>query len=167
METTSKRALNFCNFALLYASMLCLSIFVISFSTEYYTKLTKGNQVINICDLQLYNLDKKPSNERRLVFSPNIDLSGRFNWNVKQIFLYLTVKYQTVKSNGEKEEREDMLWWSIVENKRKSKRMFSRVVSKLPFGELPNKVKLELRGCRQPWVGKIGNEIYFKKTFNL
>lgn len=60
-----------------------------------------------------------------------------------------------------------MIWWSIISNKRKSKKLLSRVVNNLPLHDLPNEVIIKLIGSRQPWVGKIGVETYFSKKFNL
>ena len=66
-----------------------------------------------------------------------------------------------------KEKKEEMLWWLIINGKKKSKNINSRFVNQISFGNLPDDVTLELRGSRQPWVGKITDEVYFSKKFNL
>lgn len=166
METITKRSVAFFNYGFFYLTLVCMSIFVISFINEFYTNLNNNNSLKNISDFQLNKLERTKFGENRLVFSPNIDLSSRFNYNVKQIFIYVTVKYQ-IEIKWKVEKREDMIWWSIISNKRKSKKLLSRVVNNLPLHDLPNEVIIKLIGSRQPWVGKIGVETYFSKKFNL
>lgn len=180
MDTTTKRLFTFFNISLLYLSLLCVLIFCISFTNEYVTYLRHGNEFKSICNLQLHSLKKNTllpysesrmrRPETRIVFNPSIDLSSRFNWNVKQIFLYLCVIYDSntdSHTNSVKEKKEEMLWWLIINGKKKSKNINSRFVNQISFGNLPDDVTLELRGSRQPWVGKITDEVYFSKKFNL
>lgn len=94
METITKRSVAFFNYGFFYLTLVCMSIFVISFINEFYTNLNNNNSLKNISDFQLNKLERTKFGENRLVFSPNIDLSSRFNYNVKQIFIYVTVKYQ-------------------------------------------------------------------------
>lgn len=153
METITKRMNKFLNLAIAYALCLCLMIFVSSLGAEYF----KTNDLEALCTFELYNLDPNPYVKKRCVFAPNIDLSNRFTWNTKQIFLYLTIKY---------EDKEEMIWWKIVGHRRK-KTIKTLYTPELNFEELPDKVQLELRGHRQPWVGMIHEDVYFRKTYEL
>ena len=42
-----------------------------------------------------YGASKEVQDLGYLTFDLQTDLSGLFNWNVKQLFLYLTAEYQT------------------------------------------------------------------------
>lgn len=44
-----------------------------------------------------YSTDSEKADLGLLDFSVNVDLTRIFNWNVKEIFLYLVAEYQTEK----------------------------------------------------------------------
>lgn len=79
-------------------------------------------------------------------FSPNIDLSSQFNFNTKQIFLYLVAKTPN---------KQEMVWSKIIKNGEKCK-FFEPLQSNSIFSTGENGlVEFELRGNMFPFVGQL------------
>lgn len=109
-------------------------------------------------DIKVHSVET--SGRRRILrFSPNIDLTPQFNFNVKQIFFYLRVVYPTGSS--------EILWSEIV--KRSDSKVFTKLVhSNYEIrGEVGVNAVLELRGCVFPFVGMIKDKLYGKRNFVL
>jgi signal peptidase complex subunit 3 len=118
---------------------LLFTIFAISYLSPS-PKLTAGLRIDNYKNNMEYKV---------LYFYPNIDLSSQFNFNTKQIFLYLTYKTKT----GNKQE---MVWSKIIKNGDKYS-LFNKEASNYIFtGDQHIKECIfELRGNIYPYVGQL------------
>lgn len=109
-------------------------------------------------NIQVKGLDAS-GYRRILTFSPNVDLEDQFNFNVKQIFVYLRVIYPSKSS--------EILWSRIVQ--RGGKYKLNEVVrSNYEIkGEVGRNVILELRGNYFPFVGIIRDFSFGSTEFIL
>lgn len=101
-------------------------------------------------DIQITRIS--PGNSYRICeFIPNVDLRPQFNFNTKQIFLYLVMK----ESN-----RSEMIWHKIVKNGEKYN--FIETLRSIPFSTTKgnNTFDFELRGSIFPFVGQMKDVKY-------
>ncbi|EOB12975.1 signal peptidase complex subunit 3 [Nosema bombycis CQ1] len=129
--------------------ILLFSIFVCSLL--FVKPLPKAN-------IQVVSLDAS-TYRRVLTFNPNVDLNNQFNFNVKQIFVYLRAIYPSRSS--------EILWSQIV---RRCDPKILKGVVKSNYqikGEVGKNVILELRGNYCPFVGIIRDFSFGQVNFIL
>ncbi|KAK6173593.1 hypothetical protein SNE40_017014 [Patella caerulea] len=73
--------------------------------------VTLGTGKVSVKEVRDYSAEKEKKDLGFIVFDLNADLTPLFNWNVKQLFLYLTAEYET-KSH---KLNQVVLWDKIVE----------------------------------------------------
>ncbi|KAF9763667.1 Signal peptidase complex subunit 3 [Nosema granulosis] len=146
----ASRRISFISSALMNPTLILLfSIFACSLL--FVKPLPKAN-------IQIKSLDAS-SYRRILTFNPNVDLSDQFNFNVKQIFVYLRVIYPTKSS--------EILWSKIVQRGDVYK-LVENVRSNYEIkGEVGRNVVLELRGNYFPFVGIIRDFSFGETNFIL
>lgn len=108
--------------------------------------------------IQVQSLDVS-GYRRVLTFNPRVDLGDQFNFNVKQIFVYLRVVYPSGSS--------EILWSRIVQRGAKYN-LNETVRSNYEIkGEVGKNVVLELRGNYFPFVGVIRDFTFGSTKFIL
>ncbi|KAI8871307.1 SPC22-domain-containing protein [Ramicandelaber brevisporus] len=91
----------------------------------------------------------------RINFSIDADLSHLFDWNTKQLFLYLSVEYETPKHGR----NQVVIWDKIVKSKEEARELRITESNKYPFRHVDghfkdtNNAKLVLRWDVAPYVG--------------
>lgn len=101
---------------------------------------------------QYGSVNKRPKENNKISFDLELDLSPLFNWNTKQVFVYLTASY-----NGTDGEQKVTYWDKILKSKNDAK-LKQHVKSKYSVWDIEDgfngrdaNVKLEWN--IQPWVG--------------
>jgi len=88
----------------------------IALSTFVFTADPKGTVAIASVKVQMAKVPRYTMKKREsaaVSFSINADLTPLFNWNTKQIFLYLSAEY----TNGQGVQNEVVFWDRIVRRK--------------------------------------------------
>lgn len=104
------------------------------------------------------SVNGKPKENIKLSFDLDVDLSPLFNWNTKQVFVYLTGEYQGFLKKDVKSEV--TFWDSIITSKDKSNLSLSNIKSKYSVWDIEDKFEgkemmLKLHWNIQPWVGPL------------
>ncbi|QLL31813.1 hypothetical protein HG536_0B06810 [Torulaspora globosa] len=100
----------------------------------------------------------KPKQNSKLAFDLDADLGRLFNWNTKQVFLYLTAEY-----NGSErpETKSEVTYWDkIITSKADAHLSLHDTKSKYSVWDLEDKLEgreltFKLKWNIQPWVGPL------------
>ncbi|KAJ7584756.1 signal peptidase subunit [Mycena floridula] len=98
------------------SSFMMALLAAIALSTFVFTADPKGTVSVASVKVQLQKIPRYPSRKRETAvvnFNINADLSPLFNWNTKQIFLYLSAEY----TNPQGVQSEVVFWDRIVRRK--------------------------------------------------
>ncbi|CCE90933.1 signal peptidase complex subunit SPC3 TDEL_0C00440 [Torulaspora delbrueckii] len=100
----------------------------------------------------------KPKQNSKIVFDIDADLSSLFNWNTKQIFVYLTAEYSG--SEGRDTLNEVTYWDKIITSKDDAQLSLHNAKSKYSVWDLEEKfdgreANFQLKWNIQPWVGPL------------
>lgn len=103
----------------------------------------------------------KRKENARFKFDLDADLSPLFNWNTKQVFVYLTAEYNTTsKKTGTENSNSVVIWDKIIKNKnevhlklRSQPSKYSVYDIQQVFGGNNREVQLSLKWNVQPHVG--------------
>lgn len=136
-------------------NLTSLFLFLISLLSIFYRQeLPKNN-------FKITKLEPKTTEyfERYINFNPNIDLTKNFHLNVKQIFLYVKM----INKN-----RIEMIWSDIIK-KNDNKKIFKNLRNNYRFFEIEknDKIVFELRGCVQPYVGLIEDQLFGRIEYTI
>lgn len=144
MKNTKERLFYFWNALFNSTLVLLFAIFIISYWLP---------QPPVSANLRIISYSKN-SDLKTLTFDPSIDLAPHFNFNTKQIFLYLTCKC----SSG----NEEMVWTKTIKNGDNYK-IFGKQWNNFRFTAdgKPDCI-FELRGNIYPYVGQIKDVHYGK-----
>lgn len=100
----------------------------------------------------------KPKQNSRIVFDIDADLSPLFNWNTKQIFVYLTAEYS---GSGSRDTLSEVTYWDKIITERDDAHLYLRdAKSKYSVWDLEEKFDdreavFKLKWNIQPWVGPL------------
>lgn len=100
----------------------------------------------------------RPKQNSRVVFDIDADLSPLFNWNTKQVFVYLTAEYNG--SAGRDTVNEVTYWDKIIPSNEDAKLSLHEAKSKYSVWDLEEKfdgrqANFKLKWNIQPWVGPL------------
>lgn len=167
-QTVSNQAITF---LCLIAAFIALSSWVqLSQNDAFLIPATVSNvkPSLNVRTSRYYGSQNgKPKQNSRVAFDIETDLSPLFNWNTKQIFVYLTAEY----SGSERQETisEVTYWDKIITSQDDAQLNLKGHKSKYSVWDLEEKLEgremtFKLKWNIQPWVGPliygetIGNE---------
>lgn len=132
------------------------------------TRIDNIRPSINIRTSRYYgSTNGKAKENSRIVFDLDTDLSPLFNWNTKQVFVYLTAEYH---GSAKPQTKSEVTFWDkIIPNKEHANLKLHDVKSKYSVWDLEEKLDgreltFKLRWNIQPWVGPliygetVGNE---------
>ncbi|EPR78783.1 Signal peptidase protein [Spraguea lophii 42_110] len=139
MNTFSKRISHILNYTF-YATIVLLIL--IYMSSLWYKRSTPTSN-LTIKELSALTFPK-------LVFNPDIDLSNQFNFNTKQIFVYLKMIY------GPSNKYSEMVWSKIIkadDNKLLKNDIYNNYKFSKEVRYFQN-VTFELRGSILEYVGR-------------
>lgn len=115
---------------------------------------------INIRTSRYYgSLKGKPKENARVSFDLDTDLSSLFNWNTKQVFVFLTAEYNSTNGNTISEVT---FWDKIIDKREDAKIVIENAKSKYAVWDVSEKLsgkdlKFKLHWNIQPWVGPLVN----------
>ncbi|EDO18847.1 hypothetical protein Kpol_1023p16 [Vanderwaltozyma polyspora DSM 70294] len=100
----------------------------------------------------------KPKQNAKVNFDLDVDLSSLFNWNTKQVFIYLTAEYDGSKKPNTKSVV--TFWDKIITSKKDAVLKLSNQKSKYTVWDLEDKMEgrdltFKLQWNIQPWVGPL------------
>jgi signal peptidase complex subunit 3 len=82
-------------FSLTLVGVLAIGLYGTTFIYNKDGPVTLKTDRIIVKKMTEYGVGKKKNDLGLFTFDMNVDLEPLFNWNVKQLFLFLTVEYQT------------------------------------------------------------------------
>lgn len=102
--------------------------------------------------------NNKPKENARITFDLDTDLSKLFNWNTKQLFVFLTAEYPGDKNPSTW--NEVTFWDKIITNKEDAVLQLHDAKSKYTVWDLENRfngreLTFKLHWNIQPWVGPL------------
>lgn len=150
MKNAVTRATSFCSILMNCTILLLLAIFIAS----YFYSIPQVT-----ADLRVGWVSPN-KNYKVCQFFPNIDLTPQFNFNTKQVFLYLVAKTP---------EKQEMVWSKIVKNGEKYKFFESEKSNYIFSVGGDGHISFELRGNMFPFVGQLkdihyGSFEYYEKN---
>lgn len=102
--------------------------------------------------------NNKPKQNAKITFDLDVDLSSLFNWNTKQVFVYLTAEYNGTKRKSIK--NTVTFWDKIILSRENSIISLSDEKGKYNVWDLEEKIQsrdmeFKLQWNIQPWVGPL------------
>lgn len=178
MFSLASRAQAITNNTLTAVSAISVAVAVLSILQLYFggawsigtTKIKNIRAQALLKNLRSFGAEYGSAKENaRLQFDLSADLSPLFNWNTKQVFVYLTAEYDGANSA----ENSVTFWDKIVTSKDDARILLRNQRSKYSvwdveqsFRERPAKLKLEWNV--QPWVGPLlYGQTETETTFNF
>ncbi|GMM49434.1 signal peptidase complex subunit [Starmerella bacillaris] len=106
-------------------------------------------------------IDGNRKENARFAFDMDVDLTGLFNWNTKQVYAYVTIDYDTMStSSGLINQNSLVIWDTIIESPDRANLTMKNARSKYSvydiqsaFGSLNREVSISLRWNIQPRLG--------------
>lgn len=103
------------------------------------------------------SLNRKPKENSRIQFDLVTDLRPLFNWNTKQVFVYLTAEYPGKKDGSS---NKVTYWDKIIQSKDDAVLDLSRMKSKYSVWDVEESFRereavLRLEWNIQPWIGPL------------
>ncbi|GME76116.1 hypothetical protein B5S28_g310 [[Candida] boidinii] len=131
---------------------------------QQQSQISKGNVNLLKKTRSFGGSNANPAENVRIAFNLNTDLSPLFNWNTKQVFIYLTAEYEgkelKQKSIDEKTENQVVFWDKIITDKKDAIINDERLKSKYSVWDIDHKfenktAEIKLHYNIQPWVGPL------------
>nr|XP_050869378.1 signal peptidase complex subunit 3 [Vespula vulgaris] len=110
MHTVLTRGNAILAFTLSVSACLTFCCFLSTVFIDYRANATLNTVKVVVKNMPDYSASKVKNDLGYLTFDLQTDLTPLFNWNVKQLFLYLTAEYQTSNNNF----NQVVLWDKIV-----------------------------------------------------
>ncbi|CAO1294546.1 unnamed protein product [Diamesa tonsa] len=110
MHTVLTRGNAILAYSLSVLACLTFCCFLSTVFLDYRTQVQINTVKKLVKNIPNYGASKEVQDLGYLTFDLQTDLSGLFNWNVKQLFLYLTAEYQTENN----ELNQVVLWDKII-----------------------------------------------------
>lgn len=129
------------------------------FEFKTITNQSKHISQINLRTSRFYgSVNGKPKENLRIAFDLDADLTPLFNWNTKQVFVYLTGSYNDTKSSSISSEV--TFWDKIITEKADAHVILKNVKSKYAIWDAKDKISekdldIKLHWNIQPWVGTL------------
>ncbi|CCF57352.1 hypothetical protein KAFR_0C03600 [Kazachstania africana CBS 2517] len=103
------------------------------------------------------SINSKPKENVRLEFDLDSDLTNLFNWNTKQVFVYLTAEYNNTKNTVI---NEVTFWDNIITKQEDAVLHLEKAKSKYSVWDISEQfsgksLKFKLNWNIQPWVGPL------------
>ena len=101
------------------------------------------------------SVNGKPKENLKIKFNLDADLTPLFNWNTKQVFVFLTAEYNNTRTNTV---NEVTFWDTIVKSPEEAVLSLENVKSKYSVWDVSDRfserdLKFKLHWSVQPWVG--------------
>lgn len=110
MDTVLSRGNAMLTYTLSVSACLTFFCFLSTVFLDYRANATLKTVKVVVKNMPDYSASKAKNDLGYLTFDLQTDLTPLFNWNVKQLFLYLTAEYQTDNNNF----NQVILWDKIV-----------------------------------------------------
>lgn len=110
MHTVLSRGNAIFAYSLTVLACLTFACFLSTVFLNYETKVNVNTVKVLVKNVPDYSAEREKKDLGFLTFDLETDLSGLFNWNVKELFLYLTAEYVT----EENELNQVVLWDKIL-----------------------------------------------------
>jgi len=106
---------------------------------------------------QYGSLNRKPKENSKIQFDLSADLTPLFNWNTKQIFVYLTAEYP---GKSPESSNKVVYWDKIIETKEDAVLNLKNVKSKYSVWDVEKSFRkrtanVKLEWNIQPWIGPL------------
>ncbi len=95
MNTLCSRVNALLAFTLSVLAALTFGCFLSTFFSAYHAEVALKTVKVVVKNMPDYSAQREKNDLGFLTFDLNADLTGLFNWNVKQLFLFLTAEYET------------------------------------------------------------------------
>ncbi|CAI6374644.1 unnamed protein product [Macrosiphum euphorbiae] len=95
MHSLLSRGNSMLAYTLIVLVTLVFACFLSTISVDYRTGTEIQALKIEVKNLPTYGVSKKINDLGHIKFNLNTDLTSLFNWNVKQLFVYMTAEYET------------------------------------------------------------------------
>ncbi|CAR25410.1 signal peptidase complex subunit SPC3 [Lachancea thermotolerans CBS 6340] len=158
-QQTSNQALSFAIFAAAFVvATFCAQLYQ---DNVFGLSSSIGNiqPQINVRTSRFYgSVNGRPKENLKISFDLESDLTPLFNWNTKQIFVYLTAEYNGLKKPSVKSEV--TLWDSIITDKEGAVISLNNAKSKYSVWDIEEKLSdrnltFKLHWNIQPWIGPL------------
>ncbi|XP_071452502.1 signal peptidase complex subunit 3 [Hetaerina americana] len=116
-------------YTLTVLASLTFCCFISTVFIDYRTKTTMDTVKVLVKNVPDYSASREKNDLGYLTFDLRTDLSHLFNWNVKQLFLYLTAEYTT--SNNKL--NQVVLWDKIIQRGENAVLDFKNINTKYYF----------------------------------
>lgn len=110
MHTVLSRGNAILAYTLSVSACLTFCCFLSTVFIDYRANATLKTVKVGVKNMPDYSASKAKNDLGYLIFDLQTDLTPLFNWNVKQLYLYLTAEYQTVNNDF----NQIVLWDKIV-----------------------------------------------------
>ncbi|XP_046394148.1 signal peptidase complex subunit 3 [Ischnura elegans] len=108
---------------------LTFCCFISTVFIDYRTKTTMDTVKVLVKNVPDYSASREKNDLGYLTFDLRTDLSHLFNWNVKQLFLYLTAEYSTANNKL----NQVVLWDKIIQRGENAVLDFKNINTKYYF----------------------------------
>ncbi|SCU83484.1 LADA_0C11716g1_1 [Lachancea dasiensis] len=158
-QQTSNQALSFAIFAAAFVVATFWAQLYMENAFHLSSSVSNVKPSINVRTSRYYgSINGKPKENLKVSFDLNADLAPLFNWNTKQVFVYVTAAYNGKLKPGVKSEV--TLWDSIITDKESSQISLSNMKSKYSIWDVEEKLSereltLKLHWNIQPWIGSL------------
>lgn len=151
MKTARKRLSSLVSFIFNPTLVLLLAIFLSSFLVVKKPPAAD----LRVLEYKSYGRNMVVS------FEPNVDLSTQFNFNLKQVFVYLRATYPDMENGSE-------IVWSRIVRRGDEKRLSGVFRSNYDIaGDLSRRAVFELRGNYFPFVGIVRDVLFCRKEVSI
>lgn len=158
-QTVSNQAVTY---ACLVAAFIAFSSWLQLVQNDAFSvpaKVSNIKPTLNVRTSRYYGSQNgKPKQNSKLAFDLEADLERLFNWNTKQVFVYLTAEYDG--SERPETKNEVTYWDKIITNKADAHLSLHDTKSKYSVWDLEDKLEdreltFKLKWNIQPWVGPL------------
>ncbi|OBA23045.1 signal peptidase 22 kDa subunit [Metschnikowia bicuspidata var. bicuspidata NRRL YB-4993] len=165
MFSLASRVQALSNTTLTAVSLISAIVAIISVAQLYFagawsldgTNISHVKALALLKNLRSFGAEPGSAKENaKIKFDLDADLSPLFNWNTKQVFVYLTAEYDGANSG----ENKVTFWDKIITNKEDANLSLKSVSSKYSVWDVEpsfreRSARLKLEWNVQPWVGPL------------
>jgi signal peptidase complex subunit 3 len=129
MNTVLARANTIFAFTLTVLAVLTFGCFLTTAFSDHYSVVAISTNTALVKNVPDYSASRELNDLGFVTFDLNADLSGLFNWNVKQLFIYLTAEYSTANNKL----NQVVIWDKIIRRNENSLLNFKDIKAKYYF----------------------------------
>lgn len=159
IQTLSNQALTFACFIVVFVIATSWLQLIQQHAFMTPSSIDNIKTSINLRTSRYYgSMNGKPKENSKILFDLNTDLSPLFNWNTKQVFVYLTGEYEGQLRPQTKSEV--TYWDKIITKGDNAKLQLKNVRSKYAVWDLEEvfvgrELTFKLKWNMQPWIGPL------------